>query len=657
MKRHAAISMIFIWFILLTVTAAWTDDSGTFRGKWWNYYDRGLESAEKGEWEKALTDLRQAITMRQKDQRNARTYGMHFVEYFPHRELGIIYFTRGETDLAIKELQESVNDEESAKAIYYLNRARKSQLLNLKGGGIRPPIVTFETPSGDSAVRTMSVNVRGRATGEGLVSKIVINGEPFRFDLADREVSFEKEVQVSDGTNQITVVCEDLIGNSAEKTAVVTVDREGPGISVYEVNTEERAGEKFIRITGVISDVTGIRKVVIGGQQKQLNGEREYAFDVSLEKKMAGDRIIIQAVDSLDNDTEAEIDIKKDLIAFGRLPEPVLLAFNTDRILSFDKEQPVLKLREAGELPVVFIDRYYVEGEAFDNKGIEKILINGAGISSGKGKKVFFSKMVKLNKGKNKIVVEAFDGSGNKAATELSVNREVPAVMQVGARMSISVLPFDVPQKGHENVQLAYDFLIGSFLDQNRFSVVERAKLEQVLQEQKLTKARLTDPEHSIRIGKLVAANAIISTTVKDNQKSIEIVSRVIDTETSEVMALKDVFTEDRSLTTIKDLMEGLSAKIASSFPLIDGMVINKEREVVFADFGGKAKVRKNAGVLVYRKGKEIKHPVTGKSLGFDTVRLGEGRIEDIQNDFSKIRILDKPAPQEIHVKDLIVTK
>jgi hypothetical protein len=597
------------------------------------------------------------VTMRQKDQRNARTYGMHFIEYFPHRELGIIYFTKGETDVAIKELEESVRDEESAKAVFYLNRARRSQLLNRKGDGVRPPVITVESPSGDNAVRSMSVKVRGRVTGEGLVSRIAVNGEPFRFDLADREVSFEKELQVSDGANQITVVCEDLIGNSTEKTVAVMVDREGPGISVSDIKTEEKAGEKFIRITGVISDSTGIRKAVIGGQQKQLNGEREYAFDVSLEKKMAEDRIIIQAVDNLDNDTEAEIDVKKDLLAFGKLPEPVLLAFNTDKILSFDKEPPVLKLREAGELPVVFIDRYYVEGEAFDNKGVEKILINGVGISSGKGKKVFFSKMVKLNNGKNKIIVETFDGSGNKAATELLVNRDVPAVMQVGARMSISVLPFDVPQKGHENVQLAYDFLIGSFIDQKRFSVVERAKLEQVLQEQKLTKARLTDPEHSIRIGKLLAANAIISTTVKDTQKSIEIVSRVIDTETSEVVALKDVFTEDRNLTTIRDLMEGLSAKIAGSFPLIDGMVINKEREIVFADFGGKAKVKKNTGVLVYRKGKEIKHPITGKSLGFDTVRLGEGRIEDIQDDFSKIRLLDKPAPQEIRVKDLIVTK
>ena len=30
------------------------DDSGTFRGKWWNYYDRGISKADQGDWENWL---------------------------------------------------------------------------------------------------------------------------------------------------------------------------------------------------------------------------------------------------------------------------------------------------------------------------------------------------------------------------------------------------------------------------------------------------------------------------------------------------------------------------------------------------------------------------------------------------------------------------
>lgn len=656
MKKIASVLLIIFCSGLFPLPAVAADDSGTFRGKWWNYYDRAIERAEAGDQAAAMEDLRQAINMRKKDQRMARTYGMHFVDYFPHRELGIVHLNRGEIDRAISELEESVRSEESAKAVFYLNKARKA-LLKDRSGSIRPPVITVESLRDGQAVRDLSVKVRGRASGEGLVSRITVNGSPVRFELAVKDVPFDQDAQVSDGENIIKVSCEDLLGNVGEKTVSVTVDREGPGITLADIKSEEKVGEKFIRITGTVNDGTGISKVVIGDQQIQVNGRKDHAIDVAIERKRAGDRLVIKAVDTLGNDTEAVIEIDRDLLAFGRIPAPVLLAFNAPGILSFDKELPQLKLKESGELPVVFVDRYFVEGEVFDNKKVEKVLINGQEISAGKGKKVFFSKMVKLNEGSNRIKVEAVDGAGNKASSEFSVKREVPSVLQVAARLNLTVLPFDSKQKKPEYAELAYDRLIGSFIDQKRFSIVERTKLEQVLQEQKLTKAKLTDPEHSLRIGKLMAANALVATSVKEDQKSIEIVSRVINTETSEVMEVKDVFTEDKNMSTVKELMDGLAAKIAAGFPLVEGMVIKREDGVIYTDLGSRAKLHKDTAVIIYRKGKEIKHPVTGKSLGFDTVRLAEGRLEDIREDFSKARVLDKPRPQEIREKDLIVTK
>jgi hypothetical protein len=62
--------------------------SGAFRGRWWNYYERGVSLADKHLWNDAETDLREALRQRGQDQRRARTYGMHFLDYFPHRELG-----------------------------------------------------------------------------------------------------------------------------------------------------------------------------------------------------------------------------------------------------------------------------------------------------------------------------------------------------------------------------------------------------------------------------------------------------------------------------------------------------------------------------------------------------------------------------------------
>jgi hypothetical protein len=72
------------------------ETSGSFRGKWWNYFERGssyteaaIEADRLGNTEaklKALklaqSDFETAISLRDKDQRRARTYGMHLIDYF-----------------------------------------------------------------------------------------------------------------------------------------------------------------------------------------------------------------------------------------------------------------------------------------------------------------------------------------------------------------------------------------------------------------------------------------------------------------------------------------------------------------------------------------------------------------------------------------------
>ena len=56
----------------------------------------------------------------------ARTYGMHFIDYFPHRELGIVYYEMRKMDAAKKELELSLVHFPTAKARFYLDRVRKA---------------------------------------------------------------------------------------------------------------------------------------------------------------------------------------------------------------------------------------------------------------------------------------------------------------------------------------------------------------------------------------------------------------------------------------------------------------------------------------------------------------------------------------------------
>ena len=95
----------------------------------------------------AITDFEAAIAQREKDQRMARTYGMHFVDYFPHRELGVALFEAGNLERAQTEIERSLAQYPTAKARFYLDRIRKALILK-EGKPVVPPRIRldFEDP-------------------------------------------------------------------------------------------------------------------------------------------------------------------------------------------------------------------------------------------------------------------------------------------------------------------------------------------------------------------------------------------------------------------------------------------------------------------------------------------------------------------------------
>lgn len=96
-----------------------------FRGRWWQYCERGVSWANGGFWAEAEADLRRCLALRRTDARRARTYGMHFVQCFAHRELGAVLIEQGRLDEAEAELTVSLAQEPSAKAEFLLRRIRR----------------------------------------------------------------------------------------------------------------------------------------------------------------------------------------------------------------------------------------------------------------------------------------------------------------------------------------------------------------------------------------------------------------------------------------------------------------------------------------------------------------------------------------------------
>lgn len=140
----------------------------TFRNRWWHFYERGLSWAEGGLDGQAEADLRQCLALRQTDSRQARTYGMHFVQCFAHRELGAVLLRRGALDEAERELRLSLDQEPSAKAEYLLER-----LAGIRAGVAAAAVVVPAAPPGRRSIELASIvpaqnllRIAGRLVGD-----------------------------------------------------------------------------------------------------------------------------------------------------------------------------------------------------------------------------------------------------------------------------------------------------------------------------------------------------------------------------------------------------------------------------------------------------------------------------------------------------------
>jgi hypothetical protein len=111
----------------------------TFRHRWWHYYDRGVSWASGGFWAEAESDLRWCLALRQSDSRRARSYGMHFVQCFAHRELGAVLLQQGRLAEAEVELRRSLEAGPRSKARVLLERVQRLQVAARQAEGLVDP--------------------------------------------------------------------------------------------------------------------------------------------------------------------------------------------------------------------------------------------------------------------------------------------------------------------------------------------------------------------------------------------------------------------------------------------------------------------------------------------------------------------------------------
>ena len=674
---------------------------GLFRGKWWNHYERGISFSKGLFLNEAEQDFREAVRQRTDDQRRARTYGMHFIDFFPHRELGVVLYSKGEFQEAILELKTSLSTQESAKAKFYLNRARKS-LLQTKARDTLSPEIRHITPGSDMTINKFMVTIMGKVNDDGYVSTLLINGIPEFIELAEQEIIFKRDIQLEPGPNTITITAEDLSGNKTKKSLVISGDFKGPGISLLNYMNGQKVDKKDINLKLSFTDESGVKSVMVNGQSKYLGKNNNGVLNCKVTLANGVNKISIKAEDMVGNVTDGNVQLicEPDILvasasgwynntrygagAFGAIASDagyIAVKTSSNETSSnetfsnetFSNETLAPELRFTGLLKNISEDelitimarkknkRFFVEGQVSDINGIASISINGRPIISQGGKEVIFNKLVDLQEGKNSIKIDAVDGKGNTTQREITVNRKIQTIDLNGSRMTLSVMPFKTEAASSILADSVYNLFVDEIINGERFNVLGRGvELEAILKELKLSRTDLVDKEKAVQTGKLLGSETIMIGTIIERQNSIEMFAKLIDTETSKVIAAHDVFDMNKKRTKLEYLMEGLATKFVYSVPLIDGKILAVKKNKFYLDLGRQKHINIKDGIkcLAYRTEPFI---VDGQLLGEDITILGTLLITNVQDKFAIASLseidINKNQTIEIAKNDKVITK
>ncbi len=613
---------------------------GLFNHQWWNYFERGVSFAEGEFWAEAEADFLLAIKERKNDQRRVRTYGMHFTDYFPHRELGVLYYRIGQYDRALLELLESLKNEESAKAKFYLNKTRK-ELISKRNADQTPPRITLFSPNDRLVTNEADLILSGKAEDDTYVTEIKINGRPLFNELAEKELSFTHRLDLVPGTNRLLVQTTDIAGKISTVEQTIVLDTNGPRVSLADIVP---SADGSLRVTGSALDESAIVSFKINGTEIPAHGN-EVTFSVTLPSA----RLAFYARDEAGNVSEETLDLLAEGMkpTVGKKAHPVLLAANSLTGLCLPPMQlaavvpsakgPVIQLKDIVDGETTFLDKTFIEGSALAENQVSSISINETPLQFPPGKRVFFHHVAPLAEGENLFTIAIKDAAGNETRERLTVNKKVAKVKDIGSRMTLAVMPFAVSSSSAELSCLCSDLFQTHLHDLKRFHLVVRKDkdLEAVLTELKLNQSELVDPTTAARVGKIVGAATIVNGTVFQKGEALEVTINHINTETTTLMTSLDVYAESTDLATIKYLMNGLALKLQRHFPLLEGLIIKIKGDSYYLDLGKTSGLKPEMEVIAFREGAPIKHPITGKVLGTDTEELGALVVTAVQDDFS----------------------
>lgn len=237
----------------------------------------------------------------------------------------------------------------------------------------------------------------------------------------------------------------------------------------------------------------------------------------------------------------------------------------------------------------------------------------------------------------------------------------------IGPKRRIAVVEFENKTAYGKNRlgQAASDVLITELVKSGRFIVVDRDKLNKVLEEQKLQSSGMIDPMTAVKVGKIMGVQAIVVGAVtnfgvrkegsdyliartKRQVAEVDVDIRVIDTETGEIIladsgkglvkSSKGSFLGMGTRGSYDETIEGEALR-AAIVKFVDNITnqLNKRPwscniadaygDEIYINAGSRANVEIGLKLSCYSQGKPIRDPSSNKIIGYREQYLGDFEV------------------------------
>jgi TolB-like protein len=197
-------------------------------------------------------------------------------------------------------------------------------------------------------------------------------------------------------------------------------------------------------------------------------------------------------------------------------------------------------------------------------------------------------------------------------------------------RTKIAVLDFELIGDKMETAGMGAilsEWFTTGIVKSGLFDVVERAMLQKIISEQKLSSTGMIDESSAATLGKILGVKVIITGSVLKLRDTIEINSRVISVESGSIIAAENM--RSNSGSDLHALVDDMIVKILRNFPLT-GYVVKKDPKTAIIDLGLDSGLNSGTEFIVYKEGEVIKHPKTGEVLDVEQIVTGRLRISKV---------------------------